>query len=120
MLLSYSTKQRKRSIVTFDTTKNSIWNNNNVRSFCDHNVNHSVNFIDPESGCHTQNIENLWWQIKSQLPETYSKHNKLYLHLAEYMWRCMKDKSNDMFIQFLKDAAKYYKGNVSLIYFILY
>ena len=49
-------------------------------------VNHSKNVVDPTTGAHTQNIENLWCQIKRQLPDTYSRHNTMYLHLAEYMW----------------------------------
>ena len=73
-------------------------------------VNHSVNFVDPQSGCHTQNIENLWWQVKRQLPDTYTRHNQLYLHLAEYLWRNMKRKEKDIFKEFLKDASKYYSG----------
>ena len=50
-------------------------------------VNHTYNFVDPKTMAHTQNIENLWWQIKRQLPDTFSRHENLYLHLAEYMWR---------------------------------
>ena len=73
-------------------------------------VNHSVNFVDPQTGCHTQNIENLWWQVKRQLPDTYTRHNQLYLHLAEYLWRNMKRKEKDIFKEFLKDASKYYSG----------
>ena len=74
-------------------------------------VNHSVNFVDPQSGCHTQNIENLWWQVKRQLPDTYTRHNQLYLHLAEYLWRNMKRKEKGIFKEFLKDASKYYLGS---------
>ena len=76
-------------------------------------VNHSLHFVDPDTGCHTQNIENLWWQVKRNLPNTHNKHSQLYLHLAQYMWRLMRDQTDDMFLQFLKDAAKFYKGQVS-------
>ena len=70
-------------------------------------VNHKYNFVDPETLAHTQNIENLWWQIKRQLPETYTKHEQLYLHLSEYLWRKLKPNTSDLFIDFLKDASKY-------------
>ena len=74
------------------------------------NVNHSLNFVDPATGCHTQNIENLWWQIKRSLPDTFTRHDQLYLHLSEYLWRNMKRKCDDLFREFLKDAAKYFPG----------
>ena len=73
-------------------------------------VNHSINFVNPETGAHTQTIESLWWQIKRSLPETYTCHNQLYLHLAEYLWRNMRRKCDDIFQEFLIDAAKYYPG----------
>ena len=73
-------------------------------------VNHSLNFVDPGTGCHTQNIESLWWQIKRSLPDTFTRHEQLYLHLAEYLWRNMKRDSGDLFKEFLLDAAKYFPG----------
>ena len=86
------------------------WRSYNVLSELDFEhltVNHKYHFIDPTTLVHTQNIENLWWQIKHQLPETYTKHDQLYLHLSEYMWRKSKDKNSDIYLEFLKDAAKY-------------
>ena len=70
-------------------------------------VNHTYNFVDPTTQAHTQNIENLWWQIKRGLPSTHSCHDQLYLHLSEYMWRNSKDPNCDLFIEFLNDAGKY-------------
>ena len=70
-------------------------------------VNHSLNFVDPDTGCLTQNIENLWWGIKRRLLNTYVQHNQLYLHLAEYLWRNMRCKSHNLFAEFMRDATKY-------------
>ena len=70
-------------------------------------VNHTYNFVDPTTQAHTQNIENLWWQIKRVLPSTHSCHDQLYLHLSEYMWRNSKESNSDLFIEFLNDAGKY-------------
>ena len=75
-------------------------------------VNHTYNFVDPETLAHTQNIESLWWQVKRQLPETYTRHDQLYLHLCEYMWRVLRKDSDDIFISFLQDATRYFPGKV--------
>ena len=71
-------------------------------------VNHSLNFVDSGTGCHTQNIESMWWQIKRSLLDTFTRHEQLYLHLSEYLWRNMKRKSDDLCKEFLTDAAKYF------------
>ena len=51
-------------------------------------MNHSLDFVDPNTGVHTQNIENTWMKVKR-------KHKKqdgfsmslLGSCLEEYMWR---------------------------------
>ena len=73
-------------------------------------VNHSLNFVDPNTGCHTQNVELLWWCIKRTLLDTMTRHGQLYLNLAEFLWRNKRRKSPDIFKEFLPDAAKYYPG----------
>ena len=97
------------------------WKSYNVLSELDFEhltVNHQYNFVDPNTLAHTQNIQNLWWQVKRQLPETYTKHDQLYLHLSEYMWRKSKDDNCDLFKEFLTDASKYVR-NISNYFLFL-
>ena len=55
---------------------------------------------DPDSGAHTQQIESTWWAIKRHLPRTHTRHDKLSIHLMEYMWRIHHKKhGHDLFFQ---------------------
>ena len=95
------------------------WRSYNVLSELDYThltVNHQYNFVDPDTLAHTQNIESLWWQIKRQLPDTNTKHEQLYLHLTEYMWRKSKEPKSDLFLEFLSDATKYVRFILLLTY----
>ena len=49
-------------------------------------VNHSKNFVDGETGAHTQNIENSWRWLKARLTRGGVPKNELFLHFAEYIW----------------------------------
>ncbi len=51
-------------------------------------VNHSINFVDPETGTHTNNIENLQMLLKQSLRRKYLRsRTNLDLYLAEFCAR---------------------------------
>lgn len=52
------------------------------------NVNHKTNFVNPVTGTHTQNIENLWSQFKKfKRRKGYSKLQYLSSYLDEFRLR---------------------------------
>ncbi|KII64825.1 hypothetical protein RF11_03329 [Thelohanellus kitauei] len=73
-------------------------------------VNHSYNFVDPFTEAHTQNIENLWWQVKRSLPDTYTrKDGSLLYHFGEFLWRKkIITEPSQAFLVLLKHAAGLY------------
>ena len=68
---------------------NAINNNNNEPGRYIHKtVNHSVNFVDPITLVHTQNIENMWMVAKIKKKKQMGQHRALLdTHMAEFMWR---------------------------------
>ena len=51
-------------------------------------VNHSLHFVDPISGAHTQGVEAMWSSCKRMLREERTMHSKLFVtYLPEFMWR---------------------------------
>ena len=53
-------------------------------------VNHSINFIDPVSGAHTQTIESTWSFVKKMLRKQGVMNTSSSLfqtYLPEYLWR---------------------------------
>ena len=47
-------------------------------------VNRSLNFVDPDIGAHTQNIENTWWVAKRSLPQTGRSGDMFENYLLEF------------------------------------
>ncbi|CAF1581970.1 unnamed protein product, partial [Didymodactylos carnosus] len=66
-------------------------------------VNHSQNFIDPHTGCHTQLIESLWG-AKTKILRTMRGTTLLDSHLAEFWYRSVH---KSMFPSILNDIRHY-------------
>lgn len=51
-------------------------------------VNHSLFFVDPVSGVHTNNVECFWKNMKLKFKRMCGVHStKLQSHLDEFLWR---------------------------------
>ena len=56
--------------------------------FSHQTVNHSLNFVNPQNGTNTQNVESLWNRLKRQLKRMMGKtYDSLKRHLTEWMWK---------------------------------
>lgn len=51
-------------------------------------VNHSENFVDPDTGCHTQSVERMWREVK-RIRRICEGINPIDVdgYIAEYLWR---------------------------------
>lgn len=50
-------------------------------------VNHSINFIHPETGTNTHMIEKLWHEVRSGVPRYGNKKHHLHTHIAEFLFK---------------------------------
>jgi transposase-like protein len=60
--------------------------------FRHYTVNHSTNFVDPQTGSYTQNVERMWRDLK-RIKKLYEGVNRVDIdaHIAEYLWRANKE-----------------------------
>ena len=73
-------------------------------------VNHSVHFVDPITGVHTQNIESYWARCKKKIKEMKGvQEGHLPEYLDEFMWRERYGKTDeDAFENLTSDIASRY------------
>lgn len=50
-------------------------------------VNHSINFVDPDSGAHTNSIERVWRDVRSKIPRYGTRKAHSVGYLAEFMFK---------------------------------
>jgi transposase-like protein len=56
--------------------------------FTHRTVNHSRNFINQQTGAHTQNIERTWLEVRRKFKRMQGAPQKLFdSYLSEYIWR---------------------------------
>ena len=69
-------------------------------------VNHTKNYVDPDTGAHTQTIEGLWRHCKQYLPAYGMKPKNLDSYLSTFMWfRFVEQRKLDVFKHFLQCAS---------------
>jgi hypothetical protein len=66
-----------------------------------HCINHSIHFVDPDTGDHTNTIEATWHAVKVSLGQ-YNRGEDYHYHLARYMFEAScKAQGVPPFLQFL-------------------
>lgn len=73
-------------------------------------VNHSIEFVNPTNGVHTQNIESYWSRSKTKLKRMRGCHaTELPSYLDEFMWReRYGTKAGEAFRNIMADIAAFY------------
>ena len=73
-------------------------------------VNHSIEFINPTTGVHTQNIESYWNRVKTTFKRMKGVHESmLSSYLDEFMWRERHGRTASVVLQSLcRDIALRY------------
>jgi transposase-like protein len=70
-------------------------------------VNHTYNFVDPDTFAHTQTIESSWRALKKRILRGGVRKQNLADHLCEYLWRTeMINKKKDFFEGFLEEIRQ--------------
>jgi len=80
----------KNKILEGTTIISDCWKSYNCLS--EHNfqhltVNHTYNFVDPETNAHTQNIERTWRDAKSNIPRYGRSTEHMDSYIAEFLFK---------------------------------
>lgn len=71
-------------------------------------VNHSLNFVDPATGAHTQNIERCWREVRGNVPR-YGRSDRHYEgYLCEFLWKRSVPDHLERMHEFFKIASSLY------------
>ena len=72
-----------------------------IERFAKHlTVNHSKNYKDPTTGCHTNTIEGNWAGIKMHIPSAGKSKERIHLYLVRYM--LLRNETSHPLISILK------------------
>ena len=73
-------------------------------------INHSIQFVDPVTGVHTQNVESYWNRVKTKFKRMKGvQESMLPSYLDEFMWRERHGRTANVALQSLcRDIALRY------------
>ena len=72
-------------------------------------VNHRIQFVNPNTGAHTQTIESMWQKLKFQAKKRYGMNNSRYAdYLAEFLWRREFGKPEEILFNLWNHIALFY------------
>jgi hypothetical protein len=77
-------------------------------------VNHSLHFVDPQTGVHTNNIESNWKTGKMKIKQMCGVDRRyVQEYLDEFVWRYSNYADrNTLFHCLIPTIANYYESNV--------
>ncbi|KAF0763941.1 DDE Tnp IS1595 domain-containing protein [Aphis craccivora] len=103
-------RETKECFITLAIIFSDSWKsyaNLQQHGFQHNQVNHKYNFVNPNSGTHTQNVERMCGAAKwGNKKRRGTDRNFLDSYLAEFMWRS-KLNNSDPFETILKDIAEF-------------
>jgi len=76
--------------------------------FVHQRVNHSQNFVDPNTGAHTQNIERFWREVRGGIPRFGRSEKHVVGYFAEFMFKRKFANHLDRIHAFFSAAAELY------------
>ena len=82
----------------------------NVDDYTHLTVNHSLNFVDPDTGACTNKAEGMWSCVKRFLPAGNRSKELFSSYLGQFMWM-RRHQGEDLFDAFLQDVTTFYSVN---------
>ncbi|XP_014271448.1 uncharacterized protein [Halyomorpha halys] len=70
-------------------------------------IDHNLNFVDPQSGVNTQNIERMWHEVLSNIPRFGRGKNLIDGYLAEFYWKSKFERNSRVHNFFLEVARQF-------------
>jgi len=79
-----------------------------VEGYIHHTVNHSKNFVDPETRAHTNTIERTWREVRANVPRYGQRKKHMAGYLPEYIFKRKFPNYVDRVHEFCLAAAELY------------
>ena len=94
---------------TINTDGARVYKTLDTMNYTHNTIIHKENFVDPNSGAHTNSIENFWGNLKLKLKGIRGSQKKmLEAHIDEFMYRYNRKGEGSVFYLLINDIATFY------------